>query len=179
MRRVALISCVAFGFAGGSAHAQAPGKDDIIQQLTPAKPLTRSLARTRKIEVVSGKQEEVLKEVAALPSINIRVLFAIDSDRLTPEGEAALRPLGEALKDPKLSSFRMLIAGHTDAAGSAEHNQNLSERRAQSVRAYLVGTHLIAPSRLEAMGFGFKKLANPTNPLDQANRRVEVVNLTQ
>lgn len=179
MRRAVLMSSVVLGLLTSGAQAQAPGKDDIIKQLMPAKPLTRSIGRTRKIEVVSGEQEKVLAEVKDLPSINIRVLFGIDSDRLTPEGEVALKPLGEALKDPKLATYRMLIAGHTDAAGSPEHNQHLSERRARSVREYLVATYLIAPSRLEAMGFGYKKLADPGKPLDQVNRRVEVVNLTQ
>lgn len=177
MRRAMLMSSVVVALSTAGAYAQTPSKDDIIRQLTPTKPLTRSLKR--KIEVVPGDQEKVLEEVKDMPSTNIRVLFGIDSDRLTPEGEMALKPLGEALKDPKLVTFRMLIGGHTDAAGSADHNQFLSERRAKSVREYLVATYAISPVRLEAMGFGFRKLADPGKPFDGINRRVEVVNLAQ
>ena len=66
MRRAALMSGIVLGLLTTGAHAQAPAKDDIIKQLTPAKPLTRSLKATRKIEVVSGEQEKVLAEVKAL-----------------------------------------------------------------------------------------------------------------
>lgn len=178
-----LFPLVALSFAGlltSPASAQAPQKDDIINSLAP-KPLTRSLggAKTRKIEVVGAAPEAILEEVKGLPSIAIRVLFATDSDRLTLDGEAALRPLGEALRDPRLSSSRLLIGGHTDAAGSDLYNQDLSERRAQSVRRYLVQTYGVNIAQLEARGFGFKKLADPLRPLDGVNRRVEVVNLTQ
>lgn len=180
MRVAVLVSSVAlFILSASGASAQTPGKDDIINQLTPKQPLTRAIRPTRAIKVEAGEPEKILAEVKTMPSIDIRVLFGIDSDRLTPEGEAALKPLGEALKDPKLASFRILLLGHTDAAGSPYYNDNLSERRAQSVKGYLISTYLIDPSRLQAQGVGFRKLADPARPLDQVNRRVEVVNISQ
>lgn len=182
MRRSVLMTClVVLSVSGLGAQAQTPAKDDIIKQLMPEGPKTRSITgpRSRKIEVVAGQEEKVIEEVKNLPKIAIRVLFAIGSDRLTPEGEVALKPLGEALKDPKMADVRVLIGGHTDIVGSAEYNQVLSERRAASVKHYLIESYQIPVARLESMGFGFKNLADPKDPTGQVNRRVEVVNLSQ
>ena len=49
---------------------------------------------------------------------------------------------------------RVLIEGHTDAVGSELYNESLSQRRAQSVRRYLVAMHGIDAGRLEAVGLG-------------------------
>lgn len=179
-----ILVCVAWC----SASAAEPGKEDIVRQLLPqSRPqLTRGLgflqgptrSATRQIVVEPGREEQVLAETKDLPSVNIRVLFGYDSAVLTPEGAASLKPLGEALADPRLQGSRFLIGGHTDARGSDEYNQALSERRARSVREHLIATYRVSPTQLEAMGFGKRKLADPTRPEDPVNRRVEVVNLT-
>ena len=88
-----------------------------------------------------------------------------------------LKPLGEALKDPRLAKARFLIGGHTDAKGSDDYNQNLSERRARSVQTHLVATFGIDPARVRPMGFGERSLADAAQPEDGVNRRVEIVNL--
>ena len=180
MRNAILMSgAVLIGLWGGPASSQTLGKDDFLRQLAPPE-RTRSVGlKVRRIEVVAGQQDKVIAETRTLPTATIKVTFGLVSDLLTPEGEAALRALGEALADPKLLSSRMLIGGHTDARGSEQHNQDLSERRARSVREFLVAQFKIAPTRLEVMGFAFRKLADPAHPEDGVNRRVEVTNLTQ
>ena len=67
------------------------------------------------------------------------------------------------------------VAGHTDSVGSTEYNQTLSERRAQSVAAYLVSREVIA-ERLITIGGGENyPIANNTTAAGQAeNRRVEL-----
>ena len=177
-----LIVCLAVLPAGAAEL----GKDELVRQLTPrSAALTRTLVGspgpagglTRQIVVEPGREEQVLAEIGTLPSVNIRVLFDYNSDVLKPEGVATLKPLGEALQDPKLQGFRFLIGGHTDARGSEEYNKLLSERRARSVREHLITTYGIAPERTVSLGFGERQLADPANPESGVNRRVEVVNL--
>jgi outer membrane protein OmpA-like peptidoglycan-associated protein len=70
-----------------------------------------------------------------------------------------------------------MLAGHTDATGSADYNKGLSERRAYSVQRYLIDAYRIDPARLRTVGFGEERLLKDVYPDDPRNRRVEVVNL--
>jgi outer membrane protein OmpA-like peptidoglycan-associated protein len=74
-------------------------------------------------------------------------------------------------KNPDL---RVSIDGHTDSSGEAAYNEKLSERRAQAVRDLFIENR-IAPSRLEARGFGESRPAAPNDTPEnrQLNRRVE------
>jgi outer membrane protein OmpA-like peptidoglycan-associated protein len=145
-------------------------KEDIVCKLDPkcAKPLTRSLGRG---VTSSGEAIE-----PGPPSVNIYVNFAYDSADLTSDARITLDRLGAALRDPRLEGFTFMIAGHTDAKGSAEYNQNLSERRAEAVRHYLISQYGLAANRLSAVGYGKSRLFDPTRPEDGVNRRVQVIN---
>jgi OmpA-OmpF porin, OOP family len=105
------------------------------------------------------------------------IFFDTGSDRMRPESTPTLKEIGEMLKQhPEL---RVCIEGHTDNLGQVASNQALSEKRAAAVRQYLVQSFGIAPTRLEAMGFGQSKpaAANDTPEGRQQNRRVELVRL--
>ncbi len=84
--------------------------------------------------------------------------------------------IGVALLSPALKGSTILLNGHTDAAGSPSYNLDLSHRRAQSVRRYLIQTFKIPEDKLLVAGFGFERLKVPDQPLSGENRRVEVVN---
>ncbi len=107
-------------------------------------------------------------------AIDLTVYFAYDSARLLPEARAQLDALGYALNSPELLPYSFLIAGHTDAAGPADYNLDLSIRRAIVVAEYLIQYHGIAPNRLVAHGWGESRLKVPSDPGSGANRRVEV-----
>lgn len=79
------------------------------------------------------------------------VTFEFDSARLTAAAEARLDNVVNALK--AAGQISVEIGGHTDRIGSAAYNRDLSQRRAQSVRAYLA-SHGIDASRLSAVGYG-------------------------
>ena len=70
-----------------------------------------------------------------------------------------------------------LVAGHTDATGGEAYNQDLSERRADSIKRYLTEKYGINGSDLVTVGYGRSKLKDPTQPMAEANRRVQVVNM--
>jgi outer membrane protein OmpA-like peptidoglycan-associated protein len=157
--------------AGADAQpAAAQSKNEIIKTLVPARSPTRGISVEPASPAVAGLQKD-------LPKINLTITFESDSDRLTLAGQKLLDELGAALQDPSLKSFRFLIVGHTDGAGPELYNQQLSERRAAAVKAYLVSKSQIEEARLTAVGFGKSRLLDAGNPMSAENRRVEIINL--
>ncbi len=186
------------------AHAQSVTSDAILQKLQPKAPATRGLTRslgaapaaapgmspedraylqtlspTRGLKQVEREKVAEIVEKQALPKIDIQITFDYDSDRIRSASIPDVNELGKAVLNPQLANARLLVNGHTDAAGGADYNQNLSERRAMAIRAYLVERFGVAPERLIAIGYGKERLKNTADPLAEENRRVEVVNLTQ
>jgi outer membrane protein OmpA-like peptidoglycan-associated protein len=111
-------------------------------------------------------------------SIDLDITFELGSARLSKSAQSQLNALGEALLSPQLSDMQIGIYGHTDASGSAGLNKKLSEKRAASVKAFLVDQFSIADDRLFAAGYGEEKLKNTEKPNAAENRRVQIVNLT-
>lgn len=100
--------------------------------------------------------------------------FDFDKSFLRPEGKATLNELVNDMGD--LNTVAEITAvGHTDAIGTDEYNQGLSERRAASVKDYLVDQGVPA-ERIETMGMGESQpvATNETREGRQKNRRVEV-----
>ncbi len=100
------------------------------------------------------------------------ILFATDSATLDPSSLETLDRLAVAAK--ACPGMRIAIEGHTDAEGTVDYNQRLSERRAQAVVAYLVRAGADR-HQLEAVGFGVSRPAVPNDtPENMAkNRRIE------
>jgi outer membrane protein OmpA-like peptidoglycan-associated protein len=108
--------------------------------------------------------------------IDLNIPFEFNSSELQPQATAQLRQLRSALSSQALSKDRFMVAGHTDAKGNPQYNQQLSQRRAEAVRRYLVDNG-VEPERLQAVGYGAEHLAQPDRPEDASNRRVEIRNL--
>jgi outer membrane protein OmpA-like peptidoglycan-associated protein len=102
------------------------------------------------------------------------ILFDTDSDHLKDESKPTLDSLIAAAKAQPAWSFG--IEGYTDNVGGDAHNQTLSEKRAASVKAYLVAAG-VASTRLTTQGFGATKpvASNDTELGKSQNRRVEIV----
>jgi outer membrane protein OmpA-like peptidoglycan-associated protein len=113
------------------------------------------------------------------PSIDLEVFFDYKSADITPRAAEALTPLGRALSDARLAGDSFVIAGHSDAKGSAEYNLALSQKRAESVRQFLIANFGIDGAKLVAIGMGLKYLKNAKDPLAAENRRVQIVNLSK
>jgi OOP family OmpA-OmpF porin len=101
---------------------------------------------------------------------NLRLTFEKNSADLTEDAKVNLSAFAEALKSESLAAVRFSVEGYTDASGSDSYNQNLSEKRAKSVVAYLNELG-VDKMKLEPKGFG--ETAPLGDPLDPANRRVE------
>ena len=103
------------------------------------------------------------------------VLFESAKWQLLPTAQTKLNDVADALtKQDKESAI--VVEGHTDSQGAAAMNQELSQKRAESVRTYLVSRG-IATDRITAQGLGpSRSIADNTSPEGRANnRRVEIV----
>jgi outer membrane protein OmpA-like peptidoglycan-associated protein len=102
------------------------------------------------------------------------VLFPSDQSMLLPEAQTRLGQVADALLATK--ERNIVIEGHTDSRGSESHNLDLSQRRADSVRSYLV-TRGYEPDRIQARGIGKARpiTANDTADGRANNRRVEII----
>lgn len=118
------------------------------------------------------RAEETATEVTIrLPGA---LLFDFDSATIRPDAERALRDVVEVIAAYVGRPVR--IEGHTDSVASDAYNQQLSERRADAVRAWLEA-HEVAAGRLTTVGHGESKPVadNGTAAGRQQNRRVEIV----
>jgi len=131
--------------------------------------------------------EKVLRDLGAKKSdigyelsLSGDVLFDFNKWNIKPEAEATLSKLADALK--KLGDKQIAIEGHTDSVGSDPYNLDLSEKRAQSVRTWLIQKGGVATEKISARGLGESKPIAPNalpdgsdNPDGRAkNRRVEI-----
>lgn len=117
---------------------------------------------------------ELREQLDADGRVAVQVNFATDEADILPESQPQIEQILELLEqDPEL---QLAVNGHTDDTGGAEHNQRLSETRAQSVVAALTGAGIDA-ARLEAGGFGQSEPVadNDTEQGRAQNRRVELV----
>jgi OmpA-OmpF porin, OOP family len=141
-----------FRFGGKSHAAPAP-----VAQAEP-KP-------AEKVIIVVAEEpepvvEEKVKTIAAAPKVEEKVVilafedihFDFDKATLNPEAKRVLKSTVQTLKDNPKAKIR--IAGYTSAAGTKEYNQTLSERRANSVRDYLIEEGVLTPERIATIGYG-------------------------
>ncbi len=102
------------------------------------------------------------------------VLFAFAKADLSSKADRNVYKLAKFLQ--KYPNRNVLIEGHTDNIGSEEYNQDLSQRRAESVKEKLVGDG-VGPDRITTVGYGKKypAVSNDTDANRALNRRVEVI----
>jgi outer membrane protein OmpA-like peptidoglycan-associated protein len=200
----AILSIVTIGatlsFGMAAVAAEDVTEDQILRALAPAKkPLTRGLSvgpqqaepvisaeEGRFVQKIRGRPSRSLsaterEEIATLakdkPNIDLEITFDYNSAEISAKSLASVQALGKALSSADLKGSTFIVAGHTDAAGSEGYNQDLSERRADSIKRYLTDKYGIAGADLVTVGYGESKLKDPGQPLAEANRRVQVVNM--
>jgi outer membrane protein OmpA-like peptidoglycan-associated protein len=174
-------------------------EDQIVKALAaPKKPLTRGLsavpqadpaataAEGKFIQTIRNRTTRSLsvserEEIATLakdkPNIDLEITFDYNSADISAKSLSAVQALGKALSNPDLKGSTFVVAGHTDATGGESYNQDLSERRADSIKRYLTEKFGIAGTDLVTVGYGKNKPKDAANPMDPANRRVQVVNM--
>jgi outer membrane protein OmpA-like peptidoglycan-associated protein len=204
-RSSVLLAAVAIGAAFWFGLAQAQAGDDnvtedqIVRALAPPKkPLTRGLsmgpqtdpvateAEGKFVQSIRGRATRSLstaerEEIATIakdkPNIDLEITFDYNSADISAKSLPSVQALGRALTNPDLKGATFIVAGHTDAAGGEGYNQDLSERRADAIKRYLMQNYGIATADLVTVGYGKSKLKDPNQPLAEVNRRVQVVNM--
>jgi len=193
-------TALSFGI-GAALAADEVTEDQILKALTPSKkPLTRGLsvgggdaapaaanpAEAKFVSSVRGRTTRSLsqterEEIAAIvkdkPKIDLEITFDYNSADISAKSISSVQALGRALSNAELKGSTFVVAGHTDAAGGEEYNQSLSERRADAIKKYLIDKFGLNGADLVTVGYGKSKLKDPAQPLAEANRRVQVVNM--
>ena len=122
------------------------------------------------VPVAATPMEKAIEEKGR---VTLKVLFDFDKAVVKNQYHNEIGNLAEVMK--KRQELKILIEGHTDSVGDAKYNEQLSQRRADAVRKYLVEKFGIDGSRLTAKGFGESRpvASNATKEGRQENRRVE------
>ena len=196
---------VALSLGTGTVRAEEKDKnvteEQILRALAPEKKvLTRGLsvgpqqqvdpataaAESKLIQKVRGRatrslsvseREEIASIVKDKRKIDLEINFDYNSADISAKSLPSVQALGRALASSDLKGSTFVVAGHTDAAGGEGYNQDLSERRADSIKRYLVEKYGINGSDLVTVGYGKSQLKDPSQPMAEANRRVQVVNM--
>lgn len=184
--------------AGLAVAGDTVSADQILSALKP-KPATRGLstgapqvdtvAQTKEVNFVNslrnrktrslslGERQEIAELAATKPKIDLEIQFDYNSADISKTSMSAVQELGKALSNPSLKGSTFVVAGHTDAAGTETYNQDLSERRADTIKKYLSEKYGITGSNLVTVGYGESKPKDANAPMDPTNRRVQVVNM--
>ncbi|MEZ5765530.1 MAG: OmpA family protein [Xanthobacteraceae bacterium] len=191
-----LATGIAVSLSASAFAAENVTEDQILKALTP-KRLTRSLSaapadtakaaeearfvnqirnRTTR-SLSSGERNQIAAIAEEKPKIDLEITFDYNSANISQKALPAVTALGKVLTNPNLKGTTFVLAGHTDAQGSENYNQDLSERRADSLKKYLMENYGIAAGDLVTVGYGESRLKDPSNPNAEGNRRVQIVNM--
>ncbi len=162
-------------FAPGLALAD--GERVIINEQTDECTLFRTLNGEAVPDRCKDDSKSIIK-ITPQPGVLGSVNFHSNSARLTADSTVILAHVAKVMSDQVSAGQAYRVDGHTDVVGDFHYNLRLSNRRADSVRDFLLEQG-VPPERISSQGFGSLRLADPQNPTSLANRRVEVVNLSQ
>jgi outer membrane protein OmpA-like peptidoglycan-associated protein len=183
---------------GIAAAADDVTSDQILRAWAPKKPLTRGLSmappaepavdaaegkfvdtlRNRSTRSLStGEREQIANIAQTKPAIDLEITFDYNSANISKKSMSSVQALGKALSSEDLKGSTFVVAGHTDAVGGDGYNQDLSERRADSIKRYLSDKYGIVGADLVTVGYGKSKPKAGVAPTDPSNRRVQVVNM--
>ncbi|GMU67343.1 MAG: cell envelope biogenesis protein OmpA [Acidobacteriota bacterium] len=131
-------------------------------------------AQEEKLARIPGTTVERVGEDSLLIHFDSDILFAVDSALLSGSSRATVGEVAAVITEYEKTA--VVVQGHTDAQGSEEHNQALSERRADAVRNFLVGRGIDA-ARIVALGYGESEPVadNATAAGRERNRRVDIL----
>jgi outer membrane protein OmpA-like peptidoglycan-associated protein len=175
-RRLFLTGLAVAIAAPGAAFAQdraAPSSGQIMRQLDAAP--RRRVREQDRVTIQEFRRRPDLRREA--PSIDIQAInFEFASAEIPRSEFRKVREIASAFDQlsRRRRGARFLIEGHTDAVGSAQSNQVLSERRAEALKRVLVREFGVPPRILETVGYGKEYLLVNTPYEDWRNRRVTI-----
>ena len=169
----------------GSGTYSDTDKDLLIKNDGKGKAIITLKGKTTEVEAKPFERFEKFPKLEMVPPVpNIEansllitsdsgVLFDVDKYNVPPEAEEFLKNLATVLKEMDVKNFE--IDGYTDSDGSDEYNQVLSEKRANSVKNFLVSQGVTAEITTKGYGESKPVASNDTAEGKQKNRRVEII----
>ena len=185
--RNCLLFASVLSFLAIPASAAAQYADPDSPQVAEAAQKALATAKVLDIVGVTLGIDAVMKDLGAkVTDQEIRielaadVMFDFDKYTLRPEAAATLQKVGRVVAN--YGEAPLLIEGHTDNKGTHPYNMNLSQKRADAVKKWLVDNATIKPARITTTGWGETKPVAPNRKPDgsddpngrQKNRRVEL-----
>lgn len=159
------------------------GQAQVAELKMTKEQLEAEAERRKAAEAAAQKSAEELARLASVKqedrgmviTLSGSVLFASDKTELLPAAQQKLSEVAKALNEGNPNA-QLVVEGHTDAKGSETYNLDLSARRAEAVRSYLVSQG-VDQSRIRSQGLGFARpIADNKSAEGRANnRRVEIV----
>lgn len=134
-------------------------------------------APAARYDEISGNDVDVRgTDSYAIYGLGENVLFDKDAATIRPQAEANLKQIVASI-GKRWSGGPVRIYGFTDATGSAQHNQQLSQQRAEAVKSWLVQNGSLPGDRvsIQAQGENNPVATNATEEGKQQNRRVQIV----
>lgn len=121
--------------------------------------------------VMDSQGRVVYEEVEIVQELRVR--FEFDSAEVSRDYQGDIREMAEFMRE--YDDVTLTIEGHTDLIGPADYNQDLSERRAASVKRVLVQEYGVADNRIETVGYGMERPLYDEITLESnaQNRRIE------
>jgi len=174
---------LSFLFGGAKPAPATVVREPEPETATMVKEAAPVVARVKEPAPAGAEEAEQKKEAEAVAAVakeiiekgraTINVEFDFDKAEIKPAFHQEIKKFAGVLK--KYPELKVVIEGHTDNIGGKDYNQNLSMKRAESVKNYLIKKFDIGGSRLTAKGYGLSKpiAGNKTAAGRQKNRRVE------
>ena len=180
-----VISTLLLALVGGAAMAQVVrvyGADEVVDPQEVARILGAGPASAQ-APAIKMRSLKLLDDDSAAPAqraaaagrrsaLALPVQFALDSADLQPAAKPQLDALAAGIRQLP-STAAVVIEGHADARGTDAYNEQLSQKRAASVKRYLIAATGIAPDRLRVVGLGKSDPLPGRDPLAPENRRVQ------
>jgi outer membrane protein OmpA-like peptidoglycan-associated protein len=170
------------GAVAGAAAAILDGKreaDDILATAAIGAAIGGGVGfymdrQEEKVARIPGTTVERVSDDTLLVHFDSEILFEVDSAVVGGSGRTALGDTAAVLNE--FNKTAVVVQGHTDDTGSEEHNEDLSQRRADAVRGLLVGRGVDA-ARITAIGYGegYPVANNDTDSGRSRNRRVDLL----
>src|SRR3954454_15523515 len=112
------------------------------------------LKSTAKEDVTPLRRPPMAPDLLKLPQASFEIQFDDDSPIVRPPSYATMGRIADALYDPAMAKYVILIVDHTASGGRRDANLTLSQRRADAIRDILTSTFKVSPKRIQSLGLG-------------------------
>jgi OOP family OmpA-OmpF porin len=155
-----------------------PNSDDVARMLQTQKIALHGdgHGKTRGISLdhrdTSNVENALAQQNEKLGAFAVQINFPLNSAEVAVDFIPHLEAIAKGIQQSG-SDTKVVIEGHTDASGTEAYNEQLSLRRAEAVRSFLIEKCAVRADKIVASGYGPRQLADTSDPYSGKNRRVQ------